>query len=170
MLRCGQIQHSGVSTLTNSKFWENNRIPTLEEEVPVLNLNGFIFSNRAYHCRHDDLWTPRPEDSLSLEGRRAIDVYLANFCRPVQSIAKEVRCVACNVNLTLPMGGDARKTMVVDSSSDTLESRCEECGYPLRCRHMIVLLAPHSPLAVVKLDFFPLCYHPSATTRAGLLM
>lgn len=154
----------------STNFWQEDKIPTLEEERPIKNHNGFVFSNPAFHCRHDDLWTPRPGDNLSTEGRRAIDVYLANFCRPVQSIAKEVRCVACNVNLTFPMGGRERRTITMDTSSATKEGRCTDCGYPLRCTHIITLLPPHPPHVVVKLEFFPLCYHPSATKRAGLLV
>jgi len=152
------------------------KIPTLAEETPIRSHNGFVFSNPAYHARHDDLWPPKagvqPPDQWI---RDSVDLYLGNFCRPVVSIAKEVRCVACNADLTAPYGTDQKWAMhstplKIDYQSGSHEARCGGCGYPVRCKHIISPPPPRPMLPpLVKLDFFPLCYHPSATDRKGLL-
>lgn len=153
------------------------KIPSPEEEKPIKSYNGFVFSNSAWHARHDDLWPPKAGEARPpQEFRDAIDLYLGNFCRPIKSIANEVRCVACNEDLTTPYGrkelitnlGGAR--LKIDRASPTLEARCGNCGYPVRCAHSISPLPPRPKFPLlVKLDFFPLCYHPSATDRRGLL-
>jgi hypothetical protein len=152
-------------------------IPSVEEEKPIRNLHGYVFSNPAYHARHDDLFPPKAgEPPVPQEFRDAIDIYLGNFCRPVRSIANEVRCVACNEDLTTPYGREALITQLggarlkVDRQSPDLDARCGNCGYPVRCRHVISPLPPRPPVPVlVRLDFFPMCYHPRATDRRGLI-
>ncbi len=140
-------------------------IPTKEEERPVKHLNGIIFTNDAWHCRPEDLW-PTELSQAEPEWVRWMEIYLANFCRPVQSIAKEVQCVACDAQLTGAYAGFRdpmhRLAVVIDESSPTLEGRCGECGYPIRARHVIAL---PDGRPIVKLENFPLCYHPSATAR-----
>lgn len=145
-------------------------VPPLEEEKPIRSLNGFVFANPAWHARHDDLWPPKAGVDLPLEEwRRAIDLYLANFCRPIKSIANEVHCVACDGLLTMPYGKAGHKGIIVDKSSFGLESKCAGCGYPIRCKHVITMPEPNNHVILVKLDYFPMCYHPSATERAGMI-
>jgi len=143
-----------------------DRIPSVEDERPVTQKDGFVFANPAYHARHDDLWPPKageepPRDSW----RQAIDLYLANFCRPVRSIANEVKCFACNMLLTKPYAGPGARGLTVDPHSPTLEGRCDGCGWPVRCRHEILTLPTEGSQPLVRLDYFPMSYHPSAIER-----
>jgi hypothetical protein len=148
-------------------------VPPLEHEKPIRSLKGMIFANSAWHARHDDLWPPKAgEQGPTEEQRRAIDVYLANFCRPIKSIANEVRCVACNEDLTTPYGKDIKTSfgrvyLKLDRESPTGEARCGGCGYPIRTKHKITYIGTSIP--VVTLAFFPMCYHPSATDRMFLV-
>lgn len=149
------------------------QIPPLEHEKPIGSLKGFIFANPAWFCRHDDLWPPKPGEPLPDDRqRKSIDLYLANFCRPVKSIANEVRCVACGQDLTTPYGQKVKTSLTqtflkVDRQSPTGEAKCGGCGYPVRTKHVIRYIG--SSIPVVKLDFFPLCYHPSATDRTLMI-
>lgn len=153
------------------------KIPSLEEERPIHSLQGYVFTHAAYHARHDDLWPPKAgQEPVPDEFRQAIDLYLGNFCRPIKSIASEVRCVACGEDLTTPYGRSALVTQLggarlkVDRQTPTLEGRCGNCGYPVRCKHTIRPLAPRPAFPpLVQLDFFPMCYHPSATDRMGTI-
>lgn len=149
-------------------FSTNQRIiPTEEDEVAVRQMNGILFVNNAYHCRPKDLWPSELVDAKP-EWVRAMELYLANFCRPIQSIAREVKCVACDKQLTGAYAHMAdwrhASAVTVNTSSATLEGRCSGCGYPVRCRHEIKLPDGRT---LVRLDNFPLCYHPSATERAN---
>lgn len=148
-------------------------IPPLEHEKPVSSLKGMMFKHQAWHARHDDLWPPKAgEKRPTDEQRRTIDLYLANFCRPIKSIANEVACVACGKNLTAPYGQlkvsfQDTPPLKIDRHSFTREARCGNCGYPVRCKHVIKYTGSNIPL--VRLDFFPMCYHPIATDRTLLI-
>ena len=149
------------------------QVPPLEHEKPVRSLKGMIFANPAWHARHDDLWPPKAGvEGPTPDQRRMIDVYLANFCRPIKSIANEVRCVACNEDLTTPYGKNIKTSfgrvyLKIDQQTSTKEARCGGCGYPIRTKHTIKYIG--SSIPVVTLDFFPMCYHPSATDRMLLV-
>ena len=146
------------------------QIPPPEEEKPVTTLLGMVLANKAWHARHDDLWPPKAgQEPVKPEWRDAIDLYLGNFCRPVKSIANEVHCVACNGLLTKPYAGPDHRGISVDPTSPTLEAKCESCGYPIRCKHAITLPPPNNHVLLVRLEYFPLCYHPSATERRGTI-
>lgn len=141
------------------------QIPAEEDERPVKHLNGVILANDAFHCRPKDLW-PNDMEHAKPEWVPYMELYLANFCRPIQSIAKEVKCVACDKQLTgayaYMADWKSQNAVNFDPGSPTLEGKCDGCGYPVRCKHTIKL--PNGQV-LVRLDNFPLCYHPSATER-----
>jgi hypothetical protein len=135
-------------------------IPTEEEEKPVHGYAGFTFKNVATHCRVKHLFPPKPDEQVPEQWTNAMTLYLANFCEPVRNLANEVHCVACNAKLTGPYGMEdwrTRNAIKLDTTSPTLEGRCNNCGYPMRCQHDIKLPTGET---LVKLAGFPLMYHP----------
>lgn len=144
-------------------------IPPEDEERPVRIHNGMVLANDVYHCRPKHLW-PRQQDSKELEQhedwRRAIEKYLAAFAAPIRTIADEVKCPACDTQVTAHHGGleDYRfRNNLKFKREGTWEGRCGTCGYPCRLVHLIGL--PNSDVVLVHLKGFPLFYHPSATSQ-----
>jgi len=144
---------------------ETKPIPAEEQETPVSSVNGFVFKHPATHCRVKHLWPPKPGETVPEEWTNAMTLYLANFAEPVRNLANQVQCFACNSLLTGPYGmADWRTRGAISLNTDTptLEGKCNGCGWPLRAFHEIKL--PTGQL-LVRLDGFPLLYHPSATER-----
>lgn len=150
-----------------SNIYDTNdmTIPVEGEEVPVVQYHGYIFKNKAWHCRVPDLWTKekQPESEwFNPEEENILTLYLANFCRPYKNIASQIKCVACDEWLTGVYGqGDDwkwRDAVRMEEGSPTKEGRCSNCGYPLRARHLVK--NTHSGKPIVFLDDFPLMYHP----------
>jgi hypothetical protein len=142
-------------------------IPPRDEEVPVRTFNGFVFANDAWHCRPIHLW-PKGVDELEKhpDWKDQIERYLAAFCEPVTTAAKEICCVACNEQVTgayINVEDWRHKGKLEFSQEGTWEGRCRSCGYPCRLKHEIML----GELLLVRLQAFPLFYHPSATQRTN---
>lgn len=138
-------------------------VPPRSEERPARSLAGYVFANDAWHCRPIHLW-PNGMSELEKhpEWKEPIESYLAAFCEPVTTAAKEICCVACNEQVTgayMSLQDWKQKGKLQFSLEGTREGRCRSCGYPCRLRHRIFL--GETPL--VGLDDFPLFYHPSAT-------
>ncbi len=133
------------------------------EERPARNANGHVLANPAYHCRPEDLWPSDVED-LKPEWRDAIERYLFAFARPVRTIADEIRCVACDRQVTGAHVGLAdfrTKTALSYVKEGTWEGRCAACAYPARLKHNIFM--PDNGPCLVSLTGFPLFYHPEST-------
>jgi hypothetical protein len=147
--------------MTDIKFPEHLGVPSEEEERPVRTFNGFVFANDAKHCRPRHLW-PRGHTEIKEEWRESIERYLAAFCEPVTTAAKEICCVACNEQVTghhVGLDDYRHRTKLTYSPEGTMEGRCTTCGYPCRIKHRIV--GPNNVL-LVELTEFPLFYHPTA--------
>jgi len=139
-------------------------IPTKEQEKAVTVFHGVQLMSPAYHARHDDLWPPRAGEALPKEEwRRAIDLYLGNFCRPEKTIANHVKCVACDLELSGSQLTYRKSALKLNTETESAEASCSRCGYPVRCKHKITMPAPNEHVILVVLDFFPMCYHPTAT-------
>jgi hypothetical protein len=129
-------------------------------EVPVRNYHGVVLANPAYHCRPRDLW-PTELDELPMEFWHPLEEYLKRFSRPVRTIADEIRCLACDKQVTGHHVGlqDWRyKSAMTYSTEGTCEGRCNGCGYPVRLFHEIRTLDGEK--LIVRLNGFPLFYHP----------
>lgn len=138
------------------------RIPAEGAETPVMGFGGYLFKNKALHCRPRHMFPVADLEQAEQIWVDAIELYLANYCEPVRNIANEIHCVACNARLTGPQGMQdwrTRGALAVDETSSTLEARCTGCGYPARCNHKITL--PDGRL-VVAMQWLPLQYHPTA--------
>jgi hypothetical protein len=136
-----------------------------EDEVPVRTFMGQVLANPAYHCKGVDLW-PNEIKELSEEHIAGLDAYLERFSRPVRTIADEIRCVACDFQVTGAHVGlqDWRhKTALTYSTEGTCEGRCNQCGYPVRLFHEIRSL--NGERLLVRLNGFPLFYHPNHTAQ-----
>jgi hypothetical protein len=99
------------------------------------------------------------------EWREPIEKYLAAFCEPIRTIADEIKCVACDEQVTghhIGLQHWKFKQKLVYSEEGTKEGRCANCGYPCRLKHEI--FTPENTL-LVRLSGFPLFYHPSATQQ-----
>lgn len=135
-----------------------------EDERPALTCNGIVLANPAYHCKPVDLW-PNDLKEAKPEWIPPMERYLFDFCRPVRTIADEVRCVSCDRQVTGAYVHLAdwrqRKAMSFDEKWP-YEGRCLGCGYPARLGHEI--LSPEGQ-CLVKLSGFPLFYHPDSTSR-----
>lgn len=142
-------------------------IPSEEDETPARHLNGMLLANPAYICRPKDLW-PKGYKELKPEWVDPIERYLASFARPIRTIADEIKCVACDRQVTGHHVGLADwrfKTALTYSPEGTMEGRCNGCGYPVRVDHKMVM-SNGGPL-LVHLKGFPLFYHPIATQRTS---
>jgi hypothetical protein len=142
-------------------------IPSEEEEHPVRSYNGFVLASDAKHCRPKHLW-PNGMQELDQhpDWKESIERYLAAFCEPVTTAAKEICCVACNEQVTgHHMGLDDPRyaTKLTYSPEGTMEGRCSGCGYPCRLRHEIALPTGQPLVRIV----IPLFYHPSACQQAN---
>lgn len=139
------------------------QIPSEEDERPVRIFSGIVLANDAYHCRPKHLW-PNDISQAKPEWIPPMELYLANFCKPIRTIADEIRCVACDEQVTGHHVGvlDYRvRGKLGWSEEGTKEGRCLSCGYPMRMRHQIFM--PDDGPRLVDLNGFPLFYHPSAT-------
>jgi hypothetical protein len=153
--------------MTENKISDTYIIPPRSEERPVRSLGDFVFANDAWHCRPVHLW-PRGIKDMLEEWREPIERYLAAFCEPVTTAAKEVCCVACNEQVTghhVGLDHWKFKQKLTYSPEGTREGRCTTCGYPCRLLHRIVSLDGQHLL--VELSDFPLFYHPSATQQTN---
>lgn len=137
-----------------------HNVPSVEAEKPISNFNGFLFKNPAVHCRPDHLFKISKDEPYPDHWRIPTELYFANFCKPIKTLANETECIACGTTMTAPQGEyrGQGKGLVLDLESDYLEGRCGNCGYPVRARHFVF----NKEQLVVKLDFFPMNYHPSA--------
>jgi len=139
-------------------------IPTREEELPILYVSGHALHTPAYHCRPGHLW-PKDIALAEPEWVHSMEVYLANFCEPVRTIADEIRCVACNIQVTghhVLLTDWRTKSTIKFAPNGTMEGHCVNCGYPCRLNHQIFSLQTKQLL--VHLKNFPLFYHPQATS------
>lgn len=143
----------------------------VDENAPVVDrgikfVAGKEIYNLAFHCTIKDLW-PREHQKAEPQWVESINNYLVDFCRPIRTIADELRCVACNQQVTghhiLLMNQATKHALSWDPSTN--EGRCEGCGYPVRVRHTIRTLDGQQVL--VDLQDFPLFYHPSAIKKRG---
>lgn len=131
-------------------------------EMPTRTAGGRSLKNPAYVCTARDLW-PTELDELTEDYRHDLDCYLRNFCRPVRNIADEVKCVACDAQLTARLQSTADKLgRTVEIDERTGEGRCIKCGYPLRAVHRMY---GSDGRLLVSLVGLPLMYHPHATER-----
>ncbi len=138
-----------------------------DKERPVRSCAGVVLANDAYHCRVVDLW-PKGVAEAKPEWITAINDYLWAFARPVRTIADEIRCVACDKQVTGAHVGLAEwrtKTALTYSEEGDMEGRCTGCGYPARLRHRI--LTRDQTAVLVELKGFPLFYHPDATVKTN---
>lgn len=136
-----------------------------EGERPVLHCNGIILANEAYHCKAADLW-PNGVAEMKPEWEEPIARYLQDFARPVRTIADEIRCLACDKQVTGHHVGlqDWRTKNALEYSTEgTCEGRCTGCGYPCRLFHEIFM--PNGGPLLVRLNGFPLFYYPDSTAR-----
>lgn len=139
-------------------------IPPESEEKPVRIFHSVVFANDAYHCRPIHLWPNEIKDAKP-EWLPPMERYLAAFCKPIRTIADEIKCVACDEQVTgHHVGFDHYKyrSNLKFQREGTWEGRCASCGYPCRLKHRI-FMPNGQPL--VELIGFPLFYHPSATQR-----
>lgn len=140
------------------------KIPSEEDEQPARYAQGVELKNPAYHCRPKDLW-PKGVASAEQSWLDAMQLYLANFARPIRSIADEIKCLACNTQVTghhVIITDWRHRTKLKYSPEGTMEGSCTNCGYPARLKHDIYL----GQQLLVSLKGFPLFYHPSATERS----
>jgi hypothetical protein len=152
----------------DAKFTEHLTIPSEEEERPVRIFNSIVLVNDARHCRPKHLWPKGGRELDQHPGwRDQIERYLAAFCEPVRTIADELRCVACDEQVTGHHVGimDWRyRNRLTFSEEGSMEGRCTKCGYPCRLKHEISL--PSGQL-LVRLVGFPLFYHPTACQQTN---
>lgn len=148
------------------KLPDEMKVPSEEEERPVRIFNGYVLANDIRHCRPRHLW-PTGHEQIKEEWRDSIERYLAAFAEPVTTAAKEIVCPACGDQVT----GHGQNTKdwrfrhkLTFSPEDTMEGRCANCGYPCRLKHEI--LSPNKEL-LVRLQGFPLFYHPAATQQTN---
>lgn len=146
--------------MTEVKIPDHLEIPSREEERPVKTYNGVVLAHEMLICRPEHLW-PKGMDELNEhpDWRDAIERYLAAFADPIRTIANEIKCPACGIQVTgHPRSPNAWKYFgaIKYSKEGTKEGRCGGCGYPCRLKHQIFLR--ETPL--VGLDNFPLFYHP----------
>ena len=140
-------------------------IPTEEGERPVRICNGIVLPTPAYICRPEDLWPTEMKEAKS-EWIEPIRRYLQDFTRPIRTIADEIRCLACDEQVTGHHVGliDPRFKNKLDYAPEgTYEGRCTNCGYPCRLLHKIYM--PNGGPLLVRLVGFPLFYHPDSTAR-----
>lgn len=140
-----------------------------EGEYPVRSLAGVIFANSAYHCRPKDLW-PQGYREMQPEWVEPIETYLRDFARPIRTIADELRCLACDLQVTGHHVGlqDWRIKNALSYDPDpktSMEGRCGGCGYPCRLHHAIFM--PNGGPLLVRLVPFPLFYHPHSTAKTN---
>lgn len=140
-------------------------IPLRGEEHPVEIFAGRRLKNPAYHCRPEHLW-PKGISEAQPEWVTQMELYLANFCEPIRTIADEVKCMACDKQVTghhILLTDWRHKDAIKFSPHGTMEGTCTGCGYPCRLKHEIFVKDTRK--LIVRLDNFPLFYHPSATNR-----
>lgn len=131
-------------------------------ELPVRTLAGRELKHPAYVCRARDLW-PRGVDELEESKEQDLNNYLRDFARPVRNIADEVDCLGCGAQLTARTEKTAKRLgRTVEIDEKTGEGRCLSCGYPLRALHMMY---SRQGQLLVRLESFPLMYHPNSTKR-----
>lgn len=134
-------------------------LPSEEDEEAYNVVSGNALKHPALHARFHHLWPIEAADELEERDKRAIDLYLGNFCAPVRATNNEIKCNGCGTELLNPQHpAFVMKGMDVDPASPTLESKCPVCAYPVRARHLIYDL--DGKRLLVALNFFPLCYHP----------
>lgn len=130
--------------------------------MPTRTVAGRELKHPAYVCRAIDLW-PTELGELAESYRQDLDNYLKDFARPVRNIADEVDCIGCGAQLTARTEKTAKRLgQTVEVHPDTGEGRCIKCGYPLRALHK---MHGRDGKLLVRLASFPLCYHPSSTSR-----
>lgn len=136
------------------------KIPSEEEERPVYQLRGHVFKHPMKHCRPRHLW-PQGHQNFSEDERKAAEIYLANFAEPIRSIAEEVKCPACDSQVTghHTIVTDWRHKNAITWDPQTMEGHCVTCGYPMRMSHKVLL----GDRVIFFLKEFPLFYHPNAT-------
>ena len=142
-----------------------NLIPDEKDEKPVSVAMGLVLKNPALHCRINHLWKLNDSDTLTEIQIRDLSLYLANFCAPIKNIANETECVACGNLLSKAVPGDMLPRDGNIALQGNGEGRCLKCGYPLRWYHEIY---DRNKILLVRLEFFPLSYHPSALERKSL--
>lgn len=142
-------------------------VPSEEDERSVFHLNGHVFTTPMKHCRPKHLW-PTGLSEMLPEWVEPVERYLAAFAEPVRTIADEVRCPSCDLQVTghhIILADYRYKTNINYSPEGTMEGRCTGCGYPCRLKHDIFV--PGTTKRIVGLENFPLFYHPSATQRTN---
>lgn len=135
------------------------QIPSVEQEQAITTFAGHPLKFPAKHARFEHLWPSASTDEISERDRRAIDLYLANFCEPIKAVNNQVRCVGCGTELLNPQHpAFVMRGVDINPHDEFLDSKCPSCAYPVRCRHKIHDLDNNRLL--VYLDFFPMCFHP----------
>lgn len=132
-------------------------------EKPVRICNGMVLANSAFHCKPVDLWPTKLKEAKP-EWIPAMEHYLNAFARPVRTIADEIRCLACDEQVTahhLGLADPRFKHKLEFSEKWPHEGRCTSCGYPCQLGHQIF----YGDELLVKLSNFPLFFHPDATGR-----
>jgi hypothetical protein len=152
--------------MTEAKIPDHLEIPSREEEHPVKTFNGVVLAHEMTICRPEHLW-PKGMDELRQhpDWFEAIERYLAAFADPIRTIANEIKCPACGIQVTgHPMSPSAWKYFgsIKHSSEGTMEGRCGECGYPCRLKHEIKM----GEILLVRLTQFPLFYHPDVCAQS----
>ena len=142
-----------------------NMIPEESSEKPVGVAMGILLKNAALHCRIHHLWKMEQDDSLTEQQVRDLTLYLANFAAPIRNAANETECLACGAlysKATPPNQMIPRRENI--ALHEDGEGRCQKCAYPLRWHHRIF---DRNGILLVRLDFFPLSYHPSALEKGA---
>lgn len=149
-----------MTDITNLKM-----IPPREGEVPVQIFAGQRLKNPIYHCRPEHLW-PKDIQQANPSWVKDISLYCANFAEPIRTIADELKCPACDKQVTghhILLTDWRHKDAITYSPHGTMEGNCTGCGYPCRLKHEIRWSETGQMLVTLK--NFPLFYHPSATER-----
>lgn len=134
-------------------------------EGGIIVVNGTALRNTAYPCMAVDLW-PTDVRKAKPEWVEAMNLYLTDFCRPVRSIADEIKCVACDSQVTghhVLLTDWKNKEALTYSPHGTMEGRCTRCAYPMRMKHEI--FSGDKTQLLVRLEGFPLFYYPPSLKK-----